>query len=442
MAGRGCHRQLSREPVNVQTCVEKGLSRVNLEQRVVVTGMGAISPVGLDCRETFAGLVEGRSGIARITAFDPSALSCQIAGEVKGFDPTRYMDRKMARRIGRYAQFSIAATREALAQSGLDLAKEDPARIACIVSSAIADFPMVEDEMHKIFAQGKRSISPFTVPRVSTSMAAGNIALEFGLTGVSYSLSSACATGSHSIANAMMLLKLGMADVVLAGGAESAICDTFVSSYIAMRALSSRNDEPQRASRPFDLDRDGFVIAEGCGVLVLETLERAQQRGAPILAELVGTGLTCDAFHITSAHPDGKGAAQAMTTALQSARLNIEEVDYINAHGTSTEVNDSIETKAIKTVFGDHARQVPVSSTKSMTGHAIGAAGALEAVACIMALNANVIPPTINLDNPDPACDLDYVPHHAREKSLKVVMSNSFAFGGQNSVLIFRKLDQ
>lgn len=412
---------------------------MNLEQRVVITGMGAVSPIGLSCRETFDGLVAGKSGIARITAFDPSGISCQIAGEVKGFEPADYMERKMARRIGRYAQFSIAATREALAQSGLDLAQEDPSRIACIVSSAIADFPMVELEMNKVFGQGKRNISPFTVPRVSTSMAAGNIALEFGLTGVSYSLSSACATGSHSIANAMMLLRLGMADVVLAGGAESAICDTFVSSYIAMRALSSRNDEPERASRPFDADRDGFVIAEGCGVLVLETLERAKKRGAPILAELVGTGLTCDAFHITSAHPDGRGAAQAMTAALQSARLNIDDIDYINAHGTSTEVNDTIETKAIKTVFGEHAPGVPVSSTKSMTGHAIGAAGALEAVACIMALNANVMPPTINLDNPDPLCDLDYVPHVAREKQLDAVMSNSFAFGGQNSVLIFRK---
>ena len=412
---------------------------MNMEQRIVITGMGAVSPVGLNCQETFDGLVAGKSGIARISLFDPSGIACQVAGEVKGFEPTDYMDRKMARRIGRYAQFSIAATREALAQSGLDLAEEDPSRIACIVSSAIADFPMVEEQMNKIFAQGKRSISPFTVPRVSTSMAAGNIALEFGLTGVSYSLSSACATGSHSIANALMILKLGLADVVLAGGAESAICDTFVSSYIAMRALSTRNDEPERASRPFDKDRDGFVIAEGCGVLVVETLDRARRRGAPILAELVGIGMTCDAFHITSAHPDGKGAAQAMTTALESAGLNAEDVDYINAHGTATQLNDGIETKAIKTVFGDRAYQIPVSSTKSMTGHAIGAAGALEAVACIMALNANLIPPTINLDTPDPACDLDYVPHHAREKELNVVMSNSFAFGGQNSVLIFKK---
>ena len=412
---------------------------MNLEQRIVITGMGVVSPVGLNCQDTFDALTEGKSGIAGITSFDPSAIKCRIAGEVKGFDPTEHMDRKMARRIGRYAQFSIAATHEALAQSGLDLEQEDRSRIACVVSSAIADFPMVENEMNKVFGQGKRNISPFTVPRVSTSMAAGNIALEFGLTGVSYSLSSACATGSHSIANALMLLKLGMADVVLAGGSESAICDTFVSSYIAMRALSTRNDEPECASRPFDANRDGFVIAEGAGVLVLETLERAQERGAPILAELIGTGLTCDAFHITSAHPDGKGAAQAMTAALQSANLNIEDVDYINAHGTSTQVNDTIETKAIKTVFGEHARQVPVSSTKSMTGHAIGAAGALEAAICVQALVSNVIPPTINLDNPDPACDLDYVPHVARDKELNVVMSNSFAFGGQNSVLIFRK---
>ena len=414
---------------------------MNLEQRIVITGMGTVSPVGLNCQDSFDSLTAGKSGIARINSFDASGIACQVAGEVKDFEPADYMDRKMARRIGRYAQFSIAATREALAQSGLDLAQEDPSRIACIVSSAIADFPMVEDQMEKIFTRSKRNISPFTVPRVSTSMAAGNIALEFGLTGVSYSLSSACASGSHSIANALMLLKLGMADVVLAGGTESAICDTFVSSYISMRALSSRNDEPERASRPFDKDRDGFVIAEGCGVLVLETLERAKRRGAPILAELVGTGMTCDAFHITSAHPNGKGAAQAMTTALNSAGLNKEDVDYINAHGTATQVNDPIETKAIKTVFGERASRLPVSSTKSMTGHAIGAAGALEAVACIMALNANVIPPTINLDTPDPACDLDYVPHHAREKELNVVMSNSFAFGGQNSVLIFKKFN-
>jgi 3-oxoacyl-[acyl-carrier-protein] synthase II len=407
----------------------------------VVTGMGAISPLGLNCQQTFDALVAGQSGISRVTLFDPSRLACQVAGEVKGFDPADYMDRKMARRIGRYAQFSIAATQEALKQSGLDLEREDKSRIACVVSSAIGDFPMVEEQMKSFFGTGKQFISPFTVPRVSTSMAAGNIALKFGLTGLSYGVSSACATGSHSIATAMMTLKLGLADVVLAGGAEAAICETFLKSYIAMRALSTRNDEPERASRPFDKDRDGFVIAEGCGVLVLETLEKAQQRGAPILAELVGAGMTCDAFHITSAHPDGAGAARAITVALDSAGLNAEDVDYINAHGTSTPVNDPIETKAIKTAFGEHAYRVPVSSTKSMTGHAIGAAGALEAIICIEAMRAGVIPPTINLDEPGPDCDLDYVPHEARSKNLDVVMSNSFAFGGQNGVLIFRKFD-
>jgi len=412
---------------------------MNSEQRIVITGMGAISPVGLNCQDTFDSLVAGRSGVSGIQLFDPSRLQCQVAGEVKGFDPVNHMDRKMAKRIGRYAQFSIAATQEALAQSGLDLEEEDPSRIACVVSSAIGDFPMVEDQMKSFYCSERSFISPFTVPRVSTSMAAGNIALEYGLTGLSYGVSSACATGSHSLATAMMVLKLGLADIVLAGGAEAAICETFLKSYIAMRALSTRNDEPERASRPFDRDRDGFVIAEGCGVMVLETLEKAQQRGAPILAELAGAGMTCDAFHITSAHPDGTGAAQAMTAALNVAGLNAGDVDYINAHGTSTPVNDPIESNAIKSAFGDYAYRTPVSSTKSMTGHAIGAAGALEAIICVKALEANLIPPTINLDNPDPDCDLDYVPHQVREKELNVVMSNSFAFGGQNCVLIFRK---
>jgi len=409
------------------------------EPRIVITGMGAISPVGLSCQDTFDNLVAGQSGIDRITLFDPSSSPCQIAGEVKEFEPKNYMDHKKARRIGRYAQFSIAATREALAQAQLDLTTEDPSRIACLVSSAIGDFPMLEDQMNLFSEKGRGRISPFTVSRVSTSMAAGNIALEFGLTGVSYGVSSACATGSHSLATAMMILKLGLADVVLAGGAEAAVCETFLESYAVMRALTTRNDAPAQASRPFDKERDGFVIAEGCGVLVLETLQRAQQRGANVLAELSGVGMSCDAYHITSAHPDGRGAAQAMTAALNSAGLGPADVDYINAHGTATQVNDPIETNAIKTAFGEFAGQIPVSSIKSMIGHSIGAAGALEAVTCVMALNAGVIPPTINLDNPDPKCDLDYVPHTAREKDLNAVMSNSFAFGGQNCVLIFRK---
>lgn len=409
------------------------------EPRIVITGMGAISSVGLNCQDTFDNLVAGQSGIGRITLFDPSRSPCQIAGEVKEFDPKNYMDHKKARRIGRYAQLSIAATREALAQAKLDLTGEDPSRIACVVSSAIGDFPMLEVQMELFLEKGHGKINPFTVPRVSTSMAAGNIALEFGLTGVSYGVSSACATGSHSLATALMILKSGLADVALAGGAEAAICETFLESYAVMRALSTRNDAPGQASRPFDRDRDGFVIGEGCGVLVLETLERAQQRGANILAELSGMGMSCDAYHITSAHPDGRGAAQAMTAALNSAGLGPADVDYINAHGTATQVNDPIETNAIKTAFGEFAYQIPVSSIKSMIGHSIGAAGALEAVTCIMALNAGVIPPTINLDNPDPKCDLDYVPLTARKKELNVIMSNSFAFGGQNCVLVFQK---
>lgn len=412
---------------------------MNREPRIVVTGMGAISSVGLNCTETFNNLVAGKSGVGKITLFDPSRLPCQIAGEVKNFEPRNYMDHKKARRIGRYAQFSIAATREALAQAQLDLAAEDPSRIACLVSSAIGDFPMLEDQIKLFFDKGQGKVNPFTVPRVSTSMAAGNIALEFDLTGVSYGVSSACATGSHSLATAVMVLKLGLADVALAGGAEAAVCETFLESYAVMRALSTRNDEPERASRPFDRDRDGFVIGEGCGVLVLETLDRAQRRGANILAELSGIGMSCDAYHITSAHPDGRGAAQSMTAALNSAGLKPADVDYINAHGTSTQVNDPIETNAVKTVFGELARQTPVSSIKSMIGHSIGAAGALEAIACIMAIKAGIIPPTINLDNPDPKCDLDYVPLMAREKELNAVMSNSFAFGGQNCTLIFQK---
>ena len=408
-------------------------------KRIVITGMGALSPVGLTCRETYDNLIAGQSGVDRISLFDPSRLKTQIAGEVKNFEPTDYMDRKMAKRIGRYAQLSIAAAGEAITNAALDLEKEELTRIATVVASAIADFPFVEQQMLNFFKKGPGRSNPFTVPRTSTSMAAGNIALQYGLTGPGFSVSSACATGSHSLATAWMQLKLGLADVAFAGGAESAITETYVESFIALRALSTRNDDPQAASRPFDRDRDGFIISEGCGVLILETLEHAQQRGAPILAELVGIGMSCDAFHITAAHPDGRGAAQAMNQALQTADLRPEEIDYINAHGTSTEVNDPIETTAIKTVFGEYAYQVPISSIKSMIGHSIGASGALEAVASVMTINEGVIPPTINLDNPDPACDLDYVPNQARKKSIDVVMSNSFAFGGQNCSLIFKR---
>ena len=411
---------------------------MNTDTRIVITGVGAISPVGLGARATFDNLVKGVSGVGRVTRFDPSPLASQIAGEVTDFDPLDYVDRKMSRRIGRYAQFALAATGEALAQSGLELERENRDRIASVTSTAIGDFPMLEHEMKRFFDNGPGRTNPFTVPRVSTSMAAGNISLVHGLTGPAYGASSACSTGSHSLANAWMLLKLGLADVAFAGGAESAISATFMESYIALRALSTRNDDPQRASRPFDRDRDGFVMAEGAGSLILETLEHAQARGATILAELAGIGMSCDAFHITSAHPDGLGASNAIDAALKSAGMEPGEVDYINAHGTSTQVNDPIETNAIRNSFGEHARSIPVSSIKSMLGHSIGASGALEAVASVMTINEGVIPPTINLDAPDEGCDLDYVPHVARRQPVNVVVSNSFGFGGQNCVLVFK----
>ena len=412
---------------------------MNTDTRIVITGTGAISPVGIGVRETFDNLVKGVSGVDRVTQFDPSRLASKIAGEVKGFDPLDYVDRKMSRRIGRYAQFALAATAEALAQSGLDLEAENRDRIASVASSAIGDFPILEHEMLRFFNHGIGRTNPFTVPRVSTSMAAGNISLVHGLTGPAYGSSSACSTGSHSLATAWMMLSLGLADVAVAGGAESAITATFMESYIALRALSTQyNDDPQRASRPFDKDRDGFVMAEGAGILILETLEHAQARGATILAELAGVGMSCDAFHITSAHPDGLGASMAIDTALKTAGIAPGEVDYINAHGTSTQVNDPIETNAIRNSFGEYAQSIPISSTKSMMGHAIGASGALEAITSVMVINEGVIPPTINLDTPDERCDLDYVPHVARHQPVNVVVSNSFAFGGQNCVLVFR----
>ena len=413
---------------------------MNLVQpRIVVTGIGALSPVGLTNRDTFDGLIAGRSGIGPITQFNASRLPSRIAGEVKQFQPTDHMDPKMARRIGRYAQFSIAASTEAMRAAGLNLEQQDRSRIATVVASAIADFPFLETQMMQLFTKGPGKTNPFSVPRVSTSMASGNIALQYGLTGPGFSVSSACATGSHALASAWMMLRLGFADVALAGGAESAITESYLESFCALRALSTRNDEPERASRPFDRGRDGFVMAEGAAVLVLETLEHARKRSAPILAELSGIGMSCDAYHITAAHPDGLGAVQAMQQALQTAGLKPEDIDYINAHGTGTDVNDPIETRAIKTTFGARAYSIPVSSIKSMIGHSIGAGGALEAATCVNIINQGVIPPTINLEDPDPACDLDYVPNQARTADVRRVMSNSFAFGGQNCVLIFER---
>jgi 3-oxoacyl-[acyl-carrier-protein] synthase II len=365
-----------------------------------------------------------------------------MAAEVKGFKAEDYLDRKAARRIGRYAHFSIAAAGEAIRDAGLDPKQMDPSRIATLVASAIADFPFLESQMMHLFRKGPGSTNPFAVPRISTSMASGNVALHYGLTGPGFSVSSACSTSSHALASAWMVLRSGFADVAIAGGAESAITEAYLESFCALRALSTRNDQPEKASRPFDRTRDGFVMAEGAAVFVLETLAHAQERSANILAELAGIGMSCDAFHITAAHPDGRGAAQAMNQALRSANLEPGHIDYISAHGTGTNVNDPIETRAIKTTFGELAYKIPISSIKSMIGHAIGAAGALGAVTCVNVINHGMIPPTINLEYPDPACDLDYVPNVARRQTVRAAMANSFAFGGQNCVLIFKRYEK
>jgi len=401
--------------------------------------MGVVSSVGIGCSSFFNNLIKGTSGIDRISCYDPSPQAVQIAGEVKDYNPLDYFDRKTLRRLGRFSQFALIAANEAINQAGIDLSAVDVNRFGTLVGSGIGDFGMIEEQIQGFFEKGPGKMNPFTVPRVITNMASGSIAMEYGLTGPSLSTASACSSGSHAIAMAALLIRTGICDAVLAGGAESCVVPTSVESYHALRALSQRNDEPNRASRPFDKDRDGFVLAEGAGIVLLETLEHANKRRATILAELAGIGMSCDAYHITASPPDGRGAVYAMKQALVDAELEVDDIDYINAHGTSTQVNDPAETRAVKILFGERAYDIPISSIKSMIGHALGAAGALEAVACVRILTEGKIPPTINLENPDPLCDLDYVPHKARKKQVKAVMSNSFGFGGQNCVLIFKR---
>ena len=407
--------------------------------KIVVTGIGAVSAVGIGADIFFNNLIKGVSGIDRITQYDASAQASQIAGEVSDFSAEDYFSKKMIRRTGRYIQFGLLSADEAAKQAHLSVEDEDPARMGCLFASGIGDFPMSEEQIILYHRDGPGKMSPFTTPRVSSNMVSANISLELGLKGPSMGIVSACTSGSHAIALAALLLQAGHADAIIAGGAEACISPAAVESYIALRALSTRNHDPQHASRPFDKDRDGFIIGEGAAALALETLEHAQKRGAPILAELAGFGMSSDAYHITAPQPDGEGAANAMLLALENSGLTLDDVDYINAHGTSTPINDPSETKAIKRAFGERAYNIPVSSIKSMIGHSLGASGALEAVACVKAMNEGVIPPTINLDEPDPLCDLDYVPNEARKKDLNVVLSNSFGFGGQNCVLAFQK---
>lgn len=408
--------------------------------RVVVTGLGAVTPIGNTVADYLEGLKAGRNGVAAISLFDASAHACRFAAEVKGFDPTGFLEPKESKRWDRFCKFGVVAAKQAIADSGLHIDEGNASRIGVIIGSGVGGLLTMETQAHVLNEKGPGRVSPFTVPMMIPNMATGLAAIALGAKGPSSAVATACAAGSNAIGDAYRLLQLGKADVMVCGGAEAGITPLGVAGFASAKALSFRNDDPATASRPFDAERDGFVIGEGSGVLILETLEHAKSRGATIHAEIVGYGMTCDAHHITSPTPGGVGGAEAISLALKEGKLEPNSVDYINAHGTSTPANDSNETTAIKSALGDRAHQIPVSSTKSMTGHLLGGSGGIEAVACVLALKHGIIPPTINYANPDPACDLDYVPNTAREHKLGVVLSNSFGFGGHNVCLAFRQL--
>ena len=410
-----------------------------MERRVVVTGCGVISPLGLNKEENLSALIEGKSGIDRIIQFDASSFSSQIAGEVKGFDPTKIFPPKEVKRVARFVQFAVSASSEAISQSGLDFSRLDPYRAGVVIGSGIGSLEIIEEQHKVLLEKGPSRISPFLIPLLITNEAAGQVATYFKLKGLNFCTVTACASGAHAIGEAFRSIKSNKADIVIAGGTEACITPLGVGGFCALKALSTRNSEPQKASRPFDKNRDGFVMAEGAGILVLEELEHAKKRKAEILAEVCGYGATCDAYHITAPEPSGEAAAKAMSLALEEAGADASEVDYINAHGTSTVLNDKSETKAIKIALGAQAKKVWVSSTKSMTGHMLGAAGAGEAVFCCLGIVNNLVFPTINLEEPDPDCDLDYTPNKVREKELNLVLSNSLGFGGHNVTLAFRK---
>ena len=407
--------------------------------RVVVTGLGAVTPIGNTVVDYLEGLKAGRNGVAAISLFDASAHACRFAAEVKDFDPTGFLEPKESKRWDRFCKFGVVAAKQAIADSGLHIDEGNASRIGVIIGSGVGGLLTMETQAHVLNEKGPGRVSPFTVPMMIPNMATGLAAIALGAKGPSSAVATACAAGSNAIGDAYRLLQLGKADVMVCGGAEAGITPLGVAGFASAKALSFRNDDPATASRPFDAERDGFVIGEGSGVLILETLEHAKSRGATIHAEIVGYGMTCDAHHITSPTPGGVGGAEAISLALKEGKLEPNSVDYINAHGTSTPANDSNETTAIKSALGDRAHQIPVSSTKSMTGHLLGGSGGIEAVACVLALKHGIIPPTINYANPDPACDLDYVPNTAREHKLGVVLSNSFGFGGHNVCLAFRQ---
>ncbi len=421
--------------------MNSGQGERQLKRRVVITGMGAVTPLGNSVEETWDGICAGKSGIARITKFDCTAFDTKIAGELKGFDPLRYMNRKELRRVDDFIVYALAASEMALADAGPAIGAGEAERTGVIIGCAIGGLATIEREKEAVFLGGPRKMSPFTIPAALANLAAGHVSIRFGAKGPISCPVAACASGTCGIGDAFRTVTDGYADVMIAGGVEAAVTPLSVAGFNAMRTISKRNDEPEKASRPFDRERDGFVISEGCGMVILESLPHALERGARIYGELVGYGNTSDAFHM-AAPPDGhEGAQRCMRAALQDAGMDPADIDYINAHGTSTVMNDAFETEAIKTVFGEHSRKLAVSSTKSMTGHMLGAAGGIEAIFCLKAIGGGVLPPTINLDTPDPDCDLDYVPHHARKKDIRVAMSNTFGFGGVNAVLIFRKFE-
>ncbi|MFZ4804329.1 MAG: beta-ketoacyl-ACP synthase II [Synechococcus lacustris] len=407
--------------------------------RVVITGLGAVTPIGNTVADYWTGLSQGTNGVAPITLFDASQHACRFAAEVKHFDPSGFLDPKEAKRWDRFSQFGVVAAKQALADSGLEITDANRQRVGVIIGAGVGGLLTMETQAHVLNAKGPGRVSPFTVPMMIPNMASGLAAIALGAQGPSSAVATACAAGSNAIGDAFRLIQHGYADAMVCGGAEGAITPLGVAGFASAKALSFRNDDPATASRPFDAERDGFVIGEGAGILVLESLESAQARGAEILGEIVGYGMTCDAHHITSPIPGGIGGARAMALALQDGRLNPEDVDYVNAHGTSTQANDSNETAAIKTALGARAHHIAVSSTKSMTGHLLGGSGGIEAVACTLAIRHGLIPPTINYQNPDPACDLDVVPNRAREQTIDCALSNSFGFGGHNVCLAFRR---
>ncbi|MGL5795845.1 MAG: beta-ketoacyl-ACP synthase II [Waterburya sp.] len=408
-------------------------------KRVVITGLGAITPIGNNLTEYWKSLLQGRNGVGKITLFDASQHACQIAAEVKDFDPHQYIDKKEAKRMDRFAQFGVCASQQAIADAKFVIDDLNADQVGVLIGTGVGGLKVMEDQNENLLTKGPRKVSPFTIPMMIANMAAGLTAIHTGAKGPNSCTVTACAAGSHAIGDAFRLIQGGYATAMICGGAEAAVTPLSFAGFCSAKALSTRNDEPSHASRPFDRDRDGFVMGEGSGILFLEELEHAQARGAKIYAEIVGYGMTCDAYHMTSPVPGGQGAARAIELALSDADLTPEQVDYINAHGTSTQANDSNETKAIKKALGTKAQEIVVSSTKSMTGHLLGGSGGIEAVAVAMAIANDQVPPTINLVNPDPECDLDYVPNNSRNHIVNVALSNSFGFGGHNVTLAFKK---